>query len=288
MLTFAPVVGAQSPLINCQPRTVAVGVRDKRGAFVPSLQATDFRAKIHGRESRVVSVAAGTGADRVVLALDNSYSMVTKRVAVLQVTADILRTFPDGTHFALVVFSKGVSETIGFGHSRQDLLDTAARVLRSPGAQTALWNSLMDTKNLFSTTEPGDSVIVISDGGDNVSKSTADQVITAYLRAGIRLSVVMISDHTLHTEEETQGWTDLQNAVLETGGALRVVEAPNQVGKVRDLSDELVQYYLIQIALPGFDKQSHWKPELVDANGKERKDVRLSFPEDIFPACDGN
>jgi von Willebrand factor type A domain len=288
MFAFVWGLTTQCQQSSCEIHTLIVNVRDKRGGFVPSLRASDFRVKLHGGQISIVSADSGTGVRRVVLAIDVSGSMSVIHQGVVGMVSEIFRTFPDGTQFALVIFSDRIVETVQLSHSRQEVLGVVSRVAGSHGKRTALNDSLLYAAGLLGTGERGDSVVVISDGGDNLSKTSSDKLGAAYLARGIRLSAIMPLVHDFQTEEEKQGLSDLQGAATATGGAVRVIQGPNQVGNVGDLADELGHYYVLQISTPGLEKRSHWQPEVVDRSGRQRKDLKLSFPPDIAPACAGS
>jgi Mg-chelatase subunit ChlD len=277
LLCLVPNLRAQ----NNRSQTVIVNVRDKKDEFVPSLEARNFRVEINGKAIDVVSAIAGKGVRRAVLAVDASGSMVSNHKVGTSVY-EVLRSFPEETQIALVIFSDRILQTIPFGHSRQELMDAIAAMGVFKGG-TALKDSLLYANSLLRPFQIGDSVILVSDGGDNKSKEKSRQLEEAYLSSGVRLGVIAILDQYLPTAEESD-MTDLQNLVYETGGVVHRIDNPNQASAVRDLANELSSYYVLQVPVASSDKPSHLHIEVLDRSGKKRGGLTVNFPRWLPPA----
>jgi Mg-chelatase subunit ChlD len=168
---------------GCDSHTIVVNVRDRHGKFVSSLQASDFRAKLDGKHVTIVSMTQGPAPKRVVIVLDRSGSMSSelRRRSTQSIVSELIRTLPETTQFALVVFGSRIQGTVKFGHSSAEMLSVMDRLTNSAGeGQTALRDALQYAGDIFSPTQVGDSVVAISDGKDNLSKTSLNALKQTY------------------------------------------------------------------------------------------------------------
>lgn len=152
---------------DCGKQAIVVSARDKQGQFVPSLQASDFRVKLGGKDINIASLRQAAGTPRVVVLLDKSGSMSSesKRNAERFIGRKLIHFLPETTQIALVTFGSGVSETWEFGHSHAETLFAIDRLTSSPGeGGTALRDALVRSSDLFGLAQIGDSVVVLSNG----------------------------------------------------------------------------------------------------------------------------
>lgn len=275
---------AYSQQISCVQRGVVVNSREKQGQFMPSLQPRDFRAKFGGKDVTIESLSQGSGPFRVVILLDKSGSMDSevKRQVQKFIVGELVRSLPANTQFALVAFGSRVLETVELGHPRADVLSAVDRLAASPGnGKTAVRDAELYASDLLGPAQVGDSVVVVSDGQDNQSKSGISAVQQAYWSKGIRMFLFEIFDRFLqegNSAEEELFSTD-------TGDAYRRIERPETseiLSAVRKIENELSTFYVLQLGLP----QSTESPkllqlEIVDQSGRKRKDLILTFPKKV-------
>jgi hypothetical protein len=88
---------------DCNKPIVTVAARDKHDNFVSGLQKSDFQAKVRGKGVDILSAAPGT-AQRVVVVLDTSGSMVWKWRRSQDLRRALFRASPEDTQFSLIVF----------------------------------------------------------------------------------------------------------------------------------------------------------------------------------------
>ena len=270
----------------CDSQDIAVSVREKRGNFISGIRASDFHAKVNGKDVQVRSANVFAGPLRVVLAIDTSGSMAGARRDLLPVMDEILSTFPAETQFALVVFSDRVLQTLEFGHSRDEILGSVYRT-REFKEHTAVRDSLLQATTIFGSRQPGDLVIAVSDGGDNASKTSFAKLRDIFLSRRIRLFTLFLGKQYFQTAEERGGASDLQSISSLTGGSIRSIEAPDQIPTLRSLGEELGHFYVLGIELPTLDKRTRWEMEVVDSSGHKRKNVELAYPRALDTNCDG-
>lgn len=87
---------------------------------------------------------------------------------------------------------------------------------------TALWSAVGEAAKMFGTPSLGDTIYVISDGGDNRSRTHMRDVLQALTGSGIRLFATVLADPIgirSRTPEELNGPGSIEEAVRTTGGS---------------------------------------------------------------------
>lgn len=281
VLLFGLALPIQSQEDSCEKRIVIVNVRDKHGQFVPSLQASDFRARIQGKDVDIISAVAGTGTLRVVIALDASFSMIGLEGALHRVTDEILRTSSDKTQFAILMFSDRILKVVEFGSEKSDIA-SAVRDIPSAAGHTAFRDSLLSAKALFGAPQTGDSVIVVSNSADNQSKTSMDTVTQAYLSAGIRLSVIRPFKYG-QSEVEKRGTAELDDLASSTGGFVDNIMSPDNFSSMDQvINQQLERYYALQVKVPPIQKATSWQVEVIDPSHRKRKEIKTETPQKLL------
>lgn len=200
--------------------------------------------QVGGKPATVVSRETIDSPHRVLLVLDASGSMAgrgsdTRKITAewagtLRIARSIVEGLPAQDEVALVVFSDDISKEASFELRRPDLLQQLAELeFHPPHGRTALLDALGRATQLFGQGHPGDTIIVISDGGDNRSRSTAGVMERNLLLRGIRVFALAFDDQDPRTPEERAGVPMLQELSTVTGGdaiaVSRLTEVPPAV-----------------------------------------------------------
>lgn len=292
---------------NCLHRTMTVNVRDSNGNLVPDLPTTAFHGKLRGKPVTVRSEQVEIGPRRLVMLLDASGSITgseyTWKIAQL-VAGDIISSASRPNQVALVVFAAQVLDVTNFTSARMQVLEKLRQLEDGSKAapkgkrRTALFDTLTYAADLFGSPMPGDVIYAITDGGDNISHKTEEDVQTRLLSKGVRFFAFYMTENNFPTEEERLGPRVLHSLAALTGGA--VLDIPNSslsplydlspkgrermAAQLRYLYDLMVSFYQLEIELPApVDKQRHWDLEVVDKHGKTRKGVSLFYPQELMP-----
>jgi hypothetical protein len=289
---------------NCEQPTVTVNVRDHEGKFVAGLTPSSFRAEMHGQPLKVSSVNVGR-TPRIVLVLDASGSMTSSKPkwenAKFAIRSMVTSTRGDA-HLALVLFANDVLETLDFSHSPEDILQRiqqlgdAGKLVPKGKQRTALLDSLLYTLSLFRTQVAGDAIYVVSDGEDDASRAGSDKVEQALVGKSVRFYAFFLHERVLDPAIAEQPGPMLTSLAEGTGGkvvdlelnwdSVPTGEAISQVEAfLPRIYDQMMQFYGIGLGpLKSIEKEQGWKLEIVDGQGKKRKDVNVSFPRKL-PAC---
>src|SRR5690349_6916183 len=198
-----------SALSDCT-ETVPVNVRDRQGKLVVGLEPGMFQATVHGQRVKVQSSKVQRGFRRIVLLLDISGSMTETRgtwgMARL-IAGDLVSSAGPANSIALMTFSDRIIESTGFSPVTSNLaqrvqaLEKADNKLTIHGRKTALLDAIGSAAALFSQSMPGDTIYLVSDGGENQSTIRADEIKKILVNKGIRLFVALLVNNYPATEE---------------------------------------------------------------------------------------
>ena len=310
LLTPLPVC-SQEPPDSCLRRTVVASVVDGEGAIVAGLTAEHFRASFRRKPVEILSARLESKPRRIVVMLDASGSMADDRSLrwhlARRVASDLISRAPVGTPVALAVFAKRVIHTVGFDRGREAVLQELATLeehpkLKSPEKLTGIYDALLEVANLLGQPEGGDSIYLLTDGWDTVSRAKARSVEHALLGQNIRLFAFLlypdpISFRVPSDYGGTQGLLDLS---LLTGGGYTYVRFEYPNGRIRyeleesdraQLANALrlmeqraMNVYRLEVELPrDVDKPREWKLELVPREGVKVKELRVVYPRKLLP-----
>jgi Ca-activated chloride channel family protein len=268
-----------------------VSVRDKQGGFVSGLNKSDFKVFENGKQQALNQFSNADQPVTVGLIVDNSGSMGPKRTEV--VTAALVfvgASNPLDEMFVLHFNDKvehGLPDTVLFSDDIQQL---RAALWRGPAAgRTALYDAVLaGLHQLEMGRQAKKTLIVISDGGDNISKHTFKDVMDAVLASQATIYTVGIFD---------EGDPDRNPAVLKklaqvSGG---VAYFPDKLDEVLDICRQIAKdvrsrytlaYSPQDINRPG---AKHIKVDAVSADrGKLVARTRSSYVVPTVQAADRN
>ncbi len=302
---------AQDP--SCLHRQVPVNLVDHWGYPQRDIETSALRGDFRGEPIENLRVAKDARPRRIIILLDTSGSMLEsenrKWTLALQVAGDAAAFLPQDSEVALDTFAEKIEETVEFAQGRKAVaekiiaLKPGIKPLHSKLRTTALWDSLLEALDRFGRSQPGDVVYLISDGGDNTSKTKPQAVEAAYVRTGVRLfSFVLISESTLGQTrpDEMGGASTLQEFTRFTGGNIIFLPAGGtlrlrnfSLGKkdkaalayvLGGLYMQIKEFYWLEMTLPQqVDKPRDWMLKVANLPDSRRKDLQLRYPPKLFP-----
>ncbi|MGA8073635.1 MAG: vWA domain-containing protein [Candidatus Acidiferrales bacterium] len=238
-----PAIG-QDP---CSRALVPVSLLAKPAATL-NLTPANFKATMKHSSLSVVSVRPNTDAHRVVVLLDASGSMGgadrTDWISALHTAKQLLRDLPASTEVGLTTFSDVIDTKFPLTTDRDPQVGwldaTAGNRGSLPKGETALWASIRESLAVFGAPRLADTLIVITDGDDNVGKVREKELDQALLRSGVRLFAVIQSSRELFIEAGTDlraGPDQLRDLSLESGGMSFSRDASSDPDKFRKTAD---------------------------------------------------
>jgi len=170
-----------------------VTVTDRQGRLISGLPQERFVVLDQGRQQEVVLFSSEDAPVSIAIVIDDSGSMRAKLAEVVAATLSFARlSHPQDELFA-IEFNETVRDALGgrrleAGHTRE--LAAALGTL-IPQGQTALYDALvMALDRLDQATHARKVLVLLSDGGDNVSTATLDQVLAHARRSNVAIYAI--------------------------------------------------------------------------------------------------
>ena len=250
LLAMTVVSCAQEP-----PSTVKVDVKlvnvfatvtDEHGSPVANLKQENFVLKEDGRDQKIsVFVRESALPLSIVLAVDTSLS--TRRDLPLELQSArrfahaILRSVDV---LSLYSFSEVVSEVVSFTSDLKQIDRGVDRI--RPGSATALYDALYLGSQALDNREGRKVMVVITDGGDTVSKTDYHQAVRAAQEAEAILYSIIVIPIEANAGRDTGGEHALIQLSNDTGGKYFYASSLSQLDDAfGQISDELRTQYLL-------------------------------------------
>jgi hypothetical protein len=297
-LSFTTIASAQET--QCLRRTMPVHISTPEGDLPVELTPAHFAATYQNRPLRVTAVTPEQHPQRMVLLLDASGSIRGGTTAGWEATIDsaarLIAAMP-AMEVALAVFAERVDPVVGPTNVHERLVEEIENLRSGPQEEgprrqrTALWDSLLDSMQMFGPMQPGDVIYVITDGVDNFSESRPPMVTQALISSGVRLFAFAIANSGF-----AYGTGELERMVQDTGGVVTAASANDWRAFQADQNSSPIgvamhaQYRQIQ----GFrrlelefdeavSRPQAWHLELTGLDETQMRNVVLNYPARIFP-----
>ena len=174
-----------------------VSVRDRRGIAAPRLTERNFRLEENGQPQTIRVFQSGSTPVAVGLVVDSSGSMKNKRPEVAAAAASFVRLSDPRDELFIVNFNDNVK----FSFPDTKLLTTSpadlASALLSPATEgkTALYDAIAGAMAHIRTSPIERKVLlIISDGGDNASKTTQPEILQDVVRSDVEIYTIGLVD----------------------------------------------------------------------------------------------
>ena len=278
---------------GCLSPAIVVDVWDQQGKAVQGLQPNSFHVRAGDETVTVKSAQPGAG-HRVVLLVDISGSINksehTWEIARV-VAGNLLVAAPSTLRVALVLFPDRIIDTIGFDRPATDIVERLAKMENGKGS-TAILDSLDYSIKLLQPAEVGDVIYIISDGGENSSKVHRSDVESKLVGHGIRLFAFILQPKAPFTNPEEAAEPSLLSELAQVTGGMVVDEDSAAALDARPKLSAILQrgyvqmahFYDLELSLPKrWVKKQRLRLDIVDQDGKKRKDVNVSYPQYLLP-----
>jgi Ca-activated chloride channel family protein len=155
-------------------------VREAKSGFVSDLEKEHFTVLEDGVPQKLLSFNREDEPVAIALLIDNSQSMMNKRSQVVAAAKAFVRASKPNDEIFVLHFNEqltyGLPSSMRFTDDR-DLLDAALDKMRLDG-RTALYDAIYEAlKNLAHSDLSKKALLVVSDGGDNMSVHKANDVV---------------------------------------------------------------------------------------------------------------
>lgn len=164
---------------NVERVVLDISVKSSEGGYVTGLTEDRFQVFENGRRQPILSFTSVDTPVTVGLIVDDSGSMRAKRPSVIMAGLAFAKESNREDQFFVVNFNNhvvpGLPPGVAFSDDLQQL--RSALYMGRPEGQTALYDAIVfGLKHLTKATNPKRTLIVVSDGGDNVSTATQSEM----------------------------------------------------------------------------------------------------------------
>jgi Ca-activated chloride channel homolog len=248
-----------------------VSARDSRGNFVSGLRREDFHVFDNRREQPIRVFSGEDTPVTVGLLIDSSSSMRTKRGAVAKAALALIQASNSQGEMFVVSFGDRVSlelpEGVAFTDDQNLLRNALAR--RRPEGQTALYDALqVGLEHLRRGGQERKTLVLISDGGDTASRSTAGQILQMAHSSNVTIHVVGIYDQ----DEKDRNIGFLKRLAKTTGGeAIIEYEVQDLVTACQRIAKDIRSRYTIGYQPPDTAGPETRKIHVVISTAKQAK-----------------
>jgi Ca-activated chloride channel family protein len=174
-----------------------VSVKDASGGFVSGLSKDDFKVYENGKPQQITQFANGDIPVTVGIAVDESGSMRPKRSEVITAALVFNQASNPMDEMFIINFNekarRGLPDTVLFSDNVQQLRNALWQ--GEPEGRTALYDAIeMALSQLELGRRDKKTLVVISDGGDNHSKHTLDDVTRDVLKSAATIYTIGLYD----------------------------------------------------------------------------------------------
>jgi Ca-activated chloride channel family protein len=234
-------------IISVDVRLVVLhaSVRNKRGDIVLGLQQRNFRVDEDGRPQTIQAFHPEDTPVAVGLVVDNSGSMTRKRPDVTAAAVAFARSSNPDDHMFVVNFNEhptlGLPDLKLFSASAAEL--EGALLRPQPSGRTALYDAISDAlAHVRRSIIERKALVVISDGGDNASTHTLNQLLRDITQSDVIVYTIGLFDR----EDPDVNPRALQRIANASGGQAFLPKVSAEAEKIcRNIARDIRTQYAI-------------------------------------------
>lgn len=238
---------------------VEASVQDKNGRFVKTLPASGFTLFENG-VPQVLDLARHEAVGATFALLIDSSGSMSRRLDFVQRTAALLAEYMTPLDRTIVApFSKKVLSTTGPTDDKRTVAEAIAAIRSSGG--TAILDSLLQLSRGFGDQPGRRAIILITDGYDENSTATIDEVLAALKTAGVTVYAVGIGGVA---GISLKGEKVLRRLATETGGRVFLPSSEAQLELIHTaLANDVQNRYLLTYTPTNQKQDGTWRDILV-------------------------
>ncbi len=253
---------------------IPVTVTDASHRFVLGLEKQNFSLSEDGVTQKVTQFAGEDAPLSIGLLVDTSGSMGTKLATSREAVAQFLRTMNAQDEAFLIAFSDRAKLVAGFTNDTAEIEDKLTSV-ESQGLTALLDAVSMGITEMKKAKNPRKALLIISDGGDNNSQYTPEQIEELVREADVQIYAMGVFEQLPYlgiTRAELSGPRLLAQLAEETGGRAFPARTSSALPSIaRRIGIELRNQYVLA-----------YSPSNEEKNGKYRKvEVKLNPPQGL-------
>ena len=252
---------------------VPVTITDPMNRLVTGLDRENFQLYEGNASQEIRTFSAEDAPVSLGVIFDSSGSMSTKMDRAKEAVIEFFKTANPQDEFFMITFNDEPDEITDFTNSVDDIQNRL--VFAVPRKRTALLDAIyMGISKMRHAKYPKKALLIISDGGDNHSRYTENEIKSLVKEADVMIYAIGIYDRYASAAEERLGPQLLSDITELTGGRAFTIDNPNDLGDVATkIGVELRNQYVLG-----------YRPSKVVRDGKWRKiKVKLLPPKGLPP-----
>jgi hypothetical protein len=297
----------------CENMTIPVFTTEKDDRPITTLSAADLKLGNRSASMSIIGLQHDERRHRVILMLDVSGSMrgvIGRPLWPVATTLARHASYAGGENsdIALVLFSDHVLETIGFSGGRAAVQQRLGEVANDPSfprpskaGDSRIYDSLK--KEILDLRDPtsADSLLLITDGGDEGSTARPDEILDLLSTSRVRVFTILVDpapgsrtgpdiDPFIRMVKKSGG--NVFGPINSENSAFLRTAKTAEANRV--LGERLQQFYhgifendLLAIRAPfAIPKRQSFDLILTDSSGHKMKNAQIHFPNEIGPCSE--
>ena len=252
---------------------VPVTITDPMNRLVTGLEKENFQLYEGNSAQEIRTFSAEDAPVSLGVIFDSSGSMSSKMDRAKEAVVEFFKTANPQDEFFMITFNDEPEEVSDFTTSVDDIQNRL--VFAVPRRRTALLDAIyMGISKMRQAKYPKKALLIISDGGDNHSRYTENEIKSLVKEADVMIYAIGIYDRYASAVEERLGPQLLSDITELTGGRAFTIDNPNDLADVATkIGVELRNQYVLG-----------YRPTKVVRDGKWRKiKVKLLPPKGLPP-----
>jgi len=252
---------------------VPVTITDPMNRLVTGLEKDNFQLFEGERRQEIRHFSSEDAPLSLGVIFDISGSMNDKIDKSRDAVVEFFKTANPQDEFFMITFSDKPELLSDFTQSIEDIQSKMVYIM--PKGRTALLDAIyLGINRMKKATQQKKALLIISDGGDNNSRYTENEIKALVREADVQIYAIGIFDNSPRTEEERNGPMLLSEITDVTGGRTFTIDNVNELADVASkIGIELRNQYVLG-----------YRPSSPVRDGKWRKiKVKLSPPKGLPP-----
>ena len=252
--------------MNVDMVLVPITITDPMNRLVTGLEQDDFQVFEGNGQQKIASFAAEDAPVSIGIIFDLSGSMSSKLVRAKESILEFIKTANPQDEFFVIGFNDRPELIEDFTSSVEDIQARLATV--QSGHRTALLDAIYyGLVKMRDARHERKAILLVSDGGDNRSRYTENEVRSQVREADVEIYSIGIFDPYAATPEERTGPQLLNEISEETGGRLFRVDDLAEMGDIAEkISTELRNQYVIGYRPKNLTRDGKWRKVKVKVN----------------------
>jgi Ca-activated chloride channel family protein len=252
---------------------VPVTITDPMNRLVTGLEKENFQLFEGNAAQEIQTFSSEDAPVSLGVIFDSSGSMSSKMDRAKDAVVEFFKTANPQDEFFMITFSDEPEEIADFTSSVDEIQNKL--VFAVPRRRTALLDAIyMGVTKMRQAKYAKKALLIISDGGDNHSRYTENEIRSVVKEADVMIYAIGIYDRYASAQEERLGPQLLSDITELSGGRAFTIDNPNDLGDVATkIGVELRNQYVLG-----------YRPAKVVRDGKWRKiKVKLLPPKGLPP-----